>query len=146
MTDPGDDPHDLARFLQAQRGAYGTALAELQAGEKPSHWMWFVFPQMAGLGHSTMARRYAIRSLGEARAFLDHPVLGERLHGATLAVLEHRTRSLRRIFGYPDDRKFVSSMTLFAHAADDDAQPCERALHLFHGGKFDQRTVELLGA
>src|ERR1700742_3944756 len=110
----------LARFVTAQDPVIDHALAELRTGRKRSHWMWFVFPQIAGLGHSDMARRYAIASLEEARAYLAHPVLGPRLKQCTRAVLEVQDRSVSDIFGYPDERKFHSAMTLFARAAPDD--------------------------
>src|ERR1700753_2225748 len=104
----------LDRFVDAQDGGYERALGELRAGRKTSHWMWFVFPQIKGLGFSAMARRYAIASLEEARAYLDHPILGDRLRDCTELVLLHRDSSARQIFGSPDDLKFHSSMTLFA--------------------------------
>jgi uncharacterized protein (DUF1810 family) len=110
------DPFDLERFVAAQAGAYDRALAELQRGEKRSHWMWYVFPQFAGLGHSAMSRQYAIRSLGEAQAYLAHPVLGARLRDCAAALLAHAGRSALEILGSPDDRKLHSSATLFAEA------------------------------
>jgi len=110
---------DLGRFVQAQDGVHDTALAELRAGRKRTHWMWFVFPQIAGLGHSATARRYAITSLDEARAYLAHPVLGPRLAEAAAAVLAVEGRTAAEILGHPDDLKLRSSMTLFAAAADD---------------------------
>jgi uncharacterized protein (DUF1810 family) len=110
----------LERFVQAQEGVYPRALAELKAGKKQSHWMWFIFPQIAGLGHSAMAQHYAIASLDEARAYLAHAVLGPRLKACTQAVLDVEGRSAHDIFGSPDDLKFRSSMTLFARAAPDE--------------------------
>src|SRR5882724_3520289 len=113
------DPFDLERFVKAQAPVFGAALDELKAGHKRTHWMWFVFPQLRGLGHSTMAEIYGIASLDEARAYLAHPVLGPRLRQCTEAVLAVADRSLHAIFGSPDDAKFRSSMTLFAEAAQE---------------------------
>jgi uncharacterized protein (DUF1810 family) len=110
---------DLNRFVSAQAGVYEEALAELKAGRKRTHWMWFVFPQIAGLGTSPTAQRYAIASLDEARAYLAHPVLGPRLRESAHALLELAGKSAEEIFGSPDDLKLRSSMTLFARAADD---------------------------
>jgi uncharacterized protein (DUF1810 family) len=107
----------LGRFVSAQDGMYEAALAEISAGDKRTHWMWFVFPQIAGLGTSTTAQRYAIASLDEARAYLAHPVLGPRLRECAEALLTVRNRSATEIFGHPDDLKLRSSMTLFARAA-----------------------------
>ena len=117
----GADPFDLERFVTAQAAAFPAVLAELKAGRKRSHWMWFVFPQMRGLGHSAMATFYAICSLQEARAYLTHPMLGPRLELCVRTVLELENGSLHQIFGSPDDMKFQSSMTLFALAAADPA-------------------------
>ncbi len=136
------DPHDLERFVTAQQGVHDRALAELKAGRKQSHWMWFVFPQAAGLGHSPTARHYAIQSLNEARAYLAHPVLGPRLLAATEAAADAPALSLHGLFGSPDDMKFVSSMTLFALAAPDPA-PFQRALDRWNGGAQDERTLKL---
>jgi uncharacterized protein (DUF1810 family) len=110
---------DLERFVEAQDGAYDDALAEITAGRKRTHWIWFIFPQIAGLGSSPTAQLYAIRSLDEARAYLAHPVLGPRLRECAQALLTVEGRSARDILGYPDDLKLRSSMTLFARAADD---------------------------
>ena len=112
---------NLDRFVEAQDGLYADALAELRAGRKRTHWMWFVFPQIAGLGSSPTAQRYAIASLDEARAYLAHPVLGPRLRECAEALLAVEGRSAREILGHPDDLKLRSSMTLFAGAADDPA-------------------------
>jgi uncharacterized protein (DUF1810 family) len=112
-----DDPYSLQRFLDAQAPVYERVLGELRAGRKRSHWMWFVFPQIAGLGQSEMARRYAISSLAEAKTYREHPVLGARLRDCTALVNQVDGRSIDEIFGYPDDLKFHSSMTLFARAA-----------------------------
>lgn len=133
----------LERFVAAQEGVYETALAELAAGEKRSHWMWFVFPQLAGLGHSAMAQHYAIGSLAEARDYLGHPLLGQRLRACTGAMLGHADRAAEAILGGVDALKFRSSMTLF-----DAVEPngCfARALDAFYDGKRDPRTLALLG-
>lgn len=136
---------DLERFVEAQRETHAQALRELQGGLKRSHWMWFIFPQLAGLGRSPIAQRFALRSLHEARAYLAHPILGERLRTVTGAVLAHPDRSLLEIFGQPDDMKFRSSMTLFAAAADpEDAAIFREALDVFCGGEPDPVTVQRL--
>jgi uncharacterized protein (DUF1810 family) len=132
----------LDRFVAAQDGVYETALAELTAGRKRSHWMWFVFPQIAGLGSSSTAQRYAIRDFDEARAYLAHPVLGPRLVEAAQALLGVEGRSAEQILGYPDDLKLRSSMTLFARAADDPAV-FETVLDRFYDGP-DRRTLDLV--
>ena len=132
---------DLERFVSAQDGVYATALAEIRAGNKRSHWMWFIFPQVSGLGSSGMARRYAIGGLAEARAYLEHPVLGPRLIECSTALLAHDGRSANQIFGYPDDLKLRSSMTLFAQVAP---EPFARVVERFYDGP-DQRTLDLLG-
>ena len=138
---------DLGRFVDAQDrgGSYATALAELRAGRKTSHWMWFVFPQVAGLGHSAMARAYAIGSLTEARDYLAHPVLGPRLLDCTRAVLGHRGRTAEQVFGGIDAVKLRSSMTLFTRADPGEAAFSE-VLDTFFGGRPDARTDELLGS
>jgi uncharacterized protein (DUF1810 family) len=133
---------DLERFVTAQAGVWDTALAELRAGRKRTHWMWFVFPQIAGLGSSPTAQRYALRGLDEARAYLAHPVLGPRLREASRAVLDVEGRSARQILGHPDDLKLRSSMTLFARAADDPAV-FEAVLERYYDGP-DPRTETLL--
>lgn len=138
------DPHDLGRFVRAQAPIYEEALAELQAGEKRSHWMWFVFPQLRGLGHSPTAQRYGIASLEEAQAYLAHPVLGSRLRACTEAVLAVWGRSLHAIFGSPDDLKFGSSMTLFARSVGGGGMPFQAALDRFCHGQEDGRTLALL--
>ncbi|MEU8244230.1 DUF1810 domain-containing protein [Actinoplanes missouriensis] len=134
---------DLERFVQAQDGVYEQALAEIVAGSKRTHWMWFVFPQIAGLGSSPTARQFAIRDLAEARDYLAHPVLGPRLVACATALLAHTGRSASQIFGYPDDMKLRSSMTLFARAAGDPAV-FEQVLARFYDGP-DERTLQLLG-
>ena len=137
------DTHDLTRFLDAQAPIYETALGELRAGRKRSHWMWFVFPQLAGLGMSSTARFYGIAGLDEARTYLAHPVLGARLLACTRAVLGVEGRSLHAIFGSPDDLKFRSSMTLFDRAG---GEPVFReALVRYCEGQPDSRTLEFLG-
>jgi uncharacterized protein (DUF1810 family) len=138
------DPFHLQRFVDAQAGVHETALAELTAGAKRSHWMWFVFPQLEGLGFSPMAQRYAIRSLTEARAYLAHPVLGPRLRACVEAILGVPGRSAHDIFGSPDDLKLRSSMTLFAKAAPQEALYQDVLGHFFEG-EPDRRTLELLG-
>ena len=138
------DPFDLERFVKAQAPVFEAALAELRAGEKRSHWMWFVFPQLRGLGQSSMAQFYGIGSLDEARAYLAHPVLGSRLKLCTEAVLAVERRSLHDIFGSPDDMKFGSSMTLFARASADEANVFRQALDRYCEGRLDPRTEALL--
>jgi uncharacterized protein (DUF1810 family) len=135
---------NLDRFITAQGSVIEQVKRELRGGEKRSHWMWFVFPQLAGLGSSAMARRYAIASLDEARAYLGHPVLGRCLIDCTGIVNGVENRTAHEIFGSPDDLKFHSSMTLFGRA--DPAEPTFRtALEQYFGGREDPRTVELLG-
>lgn len=138
------DPYDLDRFLIAQAPAYDIALAELIGGRKLTHWMWFIFPQLQGLGRSSMAQRYGISSLDEARAYLAHPVLGQRLRECVIAVLDSGETSLHSIFGSPDDLKFCSSVTLFSVAAEGHEAPFEAALKKFCRGVKDERTVALL--
>lgn len=133
----------LERFVAAQEGVYETALAELASGEKRSHWMWFVYPQLAGLGHSAMAQHYAIGSLAEARDYLGHPLLGPRLRACTDAMLRHADRPAEAILGGVDALKFRSSMTLF-DAVEPDG-PFAHALDAFYDGERDPRTLALLG-
>jgi uncharacterized protein (DUF1810 family) len=134
---------DLDRFVLAQDANYAAAVGELKAGRKRSHWMWYVFPQIAGLGRSEMARRYAISGLTEARAYLAHPVLGPRLRHCTQIVAHHDGLSAHEIFGSPDDLKFRSCLTLFAQAAPEETV-FAAALHKYFGGKADPQTVEIL--
>ena len=136
-----DTDFNLERFVDAQAGVYDQALAELHAGRKRSHWMWSIFPQIAGLGQSEMARRYAIASTDEAAAYLAHPVLGPRLRTCAAAVAAHDDRAADEIFDYPDNLKFHSSMTLFADVAPDEAvfQTC---LDRFFDGAGDPATLE----
>jgi len=133
----------LQRFLDAQAPVIDTALSELRAGRKRSHWMWFVFPQLAALGRSATAKFYGIESLDEARRYLAHPVLGARLLACTEAVLQHAGRSVHAIFGSPDDLKFRSCMTLFGRA-DPEQAVFRRALDAFCDGE-DPLTLEWLG-
>ena len=137
------DTYNLQRFLDAQRSVYEQAERELRAGRKQSHWMWFIFPQIKGLGHSAMTQRYAISSLAEAKAYLDHPVLGPRLRACTQLVTNINGLSIEEIFGYPDYRKFQSSMTLFANATDDN-QVFEDALQKYFRAEHDLQTIESL--
>ncbi len=141
---PDADTFDLERFVAAQAPAFASALAELQAGQKRSHWMWFVFPQLRGLGHSAMAQCYGVASLAGAKAYLAHPLLGPRLQDCTRAVLAVQGRSLHAIFGSPDDLKFRSSMTLLALAADEDDSVFRQALDRYCDGHADERTQALL--
>lgn len=138
-----DDPHELSRFLDAQEGVYERALAELKNGQKRTHWIWFIFPQIDGLGYSPTAKRYAIKSPDEARQYLAHPVLGKRLRECTEAVVALRGGSLAEIFGYPDDMKFRSSMTLFEKTAGADSV-FSAALDRYCGGERDAATLGLL--
>ena len=131
---------DLERFVEAQEGVYARALAEIKAGRKATHWMWFVFPQIEGLGSSPMAVRYAIASLDEARAYLAHPVLGPRLRECAEAALAVEGRTAHDIFGPPDDLKLRSSATLFERA-DGDGGVFTRLLEKFYGGERDPATL-----
>lgn len=137
------DPFDLQRFVDAQRGTYEQALAEIRAGQKRSHWMWFIFPQMEGLGSSPISRRYAIRGRAEAEAYLRHPVLGARLRACVEAALTITGGSATEIFGFPDDLKLRSCATLFA-AVSPPGSAFDRLLEKFFGGEPDARTMELL--
>ena len=141
MTSPA--AADLDRFVKAQEGIYAMALAELKAGQKRTHWMWFIFPQMQGLGQSAMARTYGIGSRAEALAYLGHPLLGERLAACTIAMLAVEGRSARAILGSPDDLKFCSSMTLFA-ACSAPGSLYHQALERYCGGSPDPKTLALL--
>ena len=139
-----NDPFHLQRFVDAQASVYPQVHSELTAGSKRSHWMWFIFPQIAGLGSSPTAQRFAIRSMDEATAFLAHPILGPRLRYCTSLVLAHPNRSAADIFSYPDDLKFHSSLTLFA-VADPDTALFRSALDTFFHGERDEATLALLG-
>src|SRR5215472_16362301 len=138
-----DDPYDLERYVRAQQPVFAQVCAELAAGRKQSHWMWFVFPQLRGLGSSATAERYAIGSLAEARAYLAHPLLAERLRTCTQLVNRVQGRTAQAIFGYPDHLKFRSSMTLFARATDG-SEPFAEALAKYFAGEEDPLTRELL--
>jgi uncharacterized protein (DUF1810 family) len=138
-----DDPYDLQRFVDAQDPVYAQACDELRDGRKRSHWMWFVFPQIQGLGASAMARRYAISSLAEAEAYVRHPLLGPRLRESTQLVNLVKERSIEEIFGYPDYLKFRSSISLFAHATSDN-DVFVKALRRYFGGDADPQTLQLL--
>ncbi len=137
------DRFDLQRFVQAQEEVYPRALAEITRGQKRSHWMWFIFPQIDGLGYSSAARFYAIKSEGEASAYLKHPLLGQRLLQCCEALLKSHGRSAAEIFGYPDDLKLRSSMTLFASVAER-GSVFSRVLDQYYSGKPDEQTLELL--
>ncbi|MFL9915130.1 DUF1810 domain-containing protein [Paraburkholderia fungorum] len=138
-----DDPYDFQRFVDAQEPVYAQVCEELRGGRKRSHWMWFVFPQIQGLGTSAMAQRFAISTLAEAEAYLRHPILGQRLREATRLVNLVKDRSIEEIFGYPDDLKFKSSLTLFARATSDNEIFME-ALRKYFGGEVDSRTLQQL--
>ena len=139
----GPDPFRLGRFVEAQDGIYTQVCEELRRGEKRSHWMWFIFPQIRGLGRSPMAERFAISSLDEARAYLAHEILGERLRECTGLVNGVTGRSANEIFGDPDDLKFHSSMTLFAQAEEGETVYGE-ALEKYFSGKLDKGTLDRL--
>lgn len=139
------DPYDLNRFLEAQATNYADALAELRAGRKRSHWMWYVFPQIAGLGNSAMTARYSIRSEDEARAYLAHPILGPRVVECAEAVLAIKNRSARDIMGSPDDLKLRSSATLFAEVSEP-GSVFERVVKQYYSSDPDPKTLEILRA
>jgi uncharacterized protein (DUF1810 family) len=142
---PMSDPYDLQRFADAQNPVYDKVCSELRDGRKKSHWMWFVFPQIEGLGSSQMARKFAVSSLAEAAAYLAHPVLGLRLAECARLVNLVGRRPIEQIFGYPDDLKFRSSMTLFAHATPDNRVFID-ALQKYFSGEFDPATLARLQA
>ena len=139
------DTFNLQRFVDAQAPVYDAVVDELRGGAKRSHWIWFIFPQLAGLGRSPTAARFAISSLAEARAYLDHDILGSRLRECTRLVNSIEGRSVDDIFGWPDNLKVRSSMTLFARATPDNAEFL-RLLEKFYGGEQDPATVALLSA
>jgi uncharacterized protein (DUF1810 family) len=143
LANDGADPFDLRRFVDAQDRMYDAVLAELRAGAKRSHWIWFVFPQLRGLGRSATAQHYGISSLDEARAYLTHPVLGQRLRECARLVADIDGRSADDIFGFPDNLKVRSSMTLFSRATDD-AADFRAVLDKFYDGEEDPATVDLL--
>jgi uncharacterized protein (DUF1810 family) len=138
-----NEPFDLTRFTSAQEGIYDTVLAELRGGQKRSHWMWYIFPQIDGLAYSSTSKYYAVKSPKEARQYLKHPVLGARLVECAEAVLAVKGRSVSDIFGYPDDIKLKSSMTLFAYVSEP-GSVFVRILDKYFRGEQDVRTLELL--
>ena len=133
----------LERFLVAQEYSYDTALREIRAGRKRSHWMWYIFPQIAGLGMSYTAQLYAIADINEARQYIEHPVLGVRLMEISRALLTLESSDATAVMGYPDDLKLRSCMTLFAQVSDDPVFPA--VLDKFYGGRADTRTLSILG-
>jgi len=138
-----NDPYNLRRFVDAQKSEYGRVCSELRNGQKRGHWMWFIFPQRRGLGSSPMATKFGIASREEAEAYLKHPILGPRLVECTELVNTLEGRSVDQIFGYPDNLKFRSSMTLFAEVASE--RPLfQEALRKYFGGEPDSRTIERL--
>lgn len=143
MSDAIKDPYQLSRFLLAQADVYSHALRELVSGHKQTHWMWFIFPQLDGLGSSFSASQYAIKFLEEASAYIEHPILGHRIIECTKTVLAIQNTSLSEIFGSPDDLKFRSCMTLFEHVAQDPS-PFARALDQLCDGRRDIRSLELM--
>lgn len=138
-----NDVYDLDRFISAQEGIYESVLAELQNGEKRSHWMWFIFPQIDGLGFSATTKYYSIKNKEEARHYLNHPVLGPRLLQCTELLLAIEGKSVREIFDFPDDKKLNSSMTLFATVSDPDSV-FAHVLEKYFDGERDERTTSLL--
>ena len=138
-----NDPFNLQRFVEAQAPVFEDVVSELRQGFKRTHWIWFIFPQIAGLGHSQMAKKFSISSLAEAGAYLEHPLLGPRLRECTRLVNQVEGRSLEQIFGYPDDLKFHSSMTLFTQVSADNAV-FKEALGKFFHGEPDALTIERL--
>ena len=139
------DPYNLQRFLDAQHRLYSQVCAELRSGQKQTHWMWFIFPQIKGLGISTTAQKYAISGIDEAKAYLDHPLLGLRLRECSRLVNEVSGRSIEDIFGYPDHLKFHSSMSLFAHVRPND-KVFAAALKKYFKGEFDRNTIAQLAS
>jgi uncharacterized protein (DUF1810 family) len=137
------DPFYLDRFLQAQKNIYPQVIQELRSGAKTGHWMWFIFPQITGLGQTTQSRTYAIKTLDEARAYVQHLVLGQRLQECTELVIAVGRKSAHAIFGHPDDLKFRSSMTLFLRAAPE-IDLFQRAIDKYYDGEQDARTLEIL--
>jgi len=138
-----DDPFNLSRFLSAQERDYKAAHEELSKGKKCTHWMWYIFPQIDGLGHSSTSKLYAIKSKAEAQSYLDHPILGTRLLECVNILLQLEGRSASEIFGSPDDMKLKSSMTLFA-AVQSQEPAFARVLDKYFQGKRDRRTIDLL--
>jgi uncharacterized protein (DUF1810 family) len=144
----GENAQTLERFVRAQDPIHSQAAKELTAGRKQSHWMWFVFPQLLGLGSSAMAQRYAIQDLDEARRYLAHPVLGSRLREDVHLMMQHNGKSALEILGTPDDLKFRSCLTLFREAASEKSDQAlfAQALERFYGGAPDPRTIQALQA
>jgi uncharacterized protein (DUF1810 family) len=138
------DPYDLARFVEAQADDYVQALSEIRSGQKRSHWMWYIFPQFDGLGFSSTSRRYSIKSVAEAEAYLRHPILGPRLLECARAAIGVEGRSAWEVFGSPDDMKLRSSATLFASVSPA-GSVFEQLLDRYFGGEPDDRTLRLLG-
>ena len=138
-----NDPYDLQRFIDAQDPVYAEVCAELRNGRKQSHWMWFIFPQLRGLGHSPMADKFGIASRKEAEAYLEHPILGPRLRECSRVVNLVEGRKIHQILGYPDDLKFKSSMSLFASIAPEE-HVFKEALEKYFGGELDRLTLERL--
>jgi uncharacterized protein (DUF1810 family) len=143
MNQDKSDPYDLNRFVSAQEGVFEVALAELRRGQKRSHWMWFIFPQIAGLGSSSTSRKYAVKSLDEARAYLAHPVLGPRLLHCCQAILSVQGKSAAEIMGNPDDLKLRSSMTLFSMTKGPHPE-FRQVIDRYFEGQMDPRTLDLL--
>jgi uncharacterized protein (DUF1810 family) len=138
-----NDPFDLRRFIDAQNPVFEQVRKELREGQKKGHWMWFIFPQLRGLGHSQMAIKFAISSRDETEAYLEHPVLGPRLTECTGLVMLIKGRSINQVFGYPDDLKFQSSMTLFASATSEN-RIFRDTLQKYFAGELDRLTIERL--
>lgn len=143
QVNQANDPFGLDRFVKAQQDIYPNALAELKAGRKRTHWMWFVFPQIDGLGHSQTTIFYSIKSLDEAKAYLEHPTLGTRLIECTQAVMANEGTSLLEIFGKPDNKKFCACMTLFAEAAEN-KRLFEKAIDQFCDSQLSEKTLAIL--
>jgi uncharacterized protein (DUF1810 family) len=139
-----DDPYHLTRFVRAQRDGFQQSLGEIKSGKKCTHWMWYIFPQIDGLAFSATSKHYAIKSIEEAKAYLDHPVLGPRLRECAEAVLHVEGRSATEIFGSPDDMKLRSCATLFA-CVSPPGSVFERLLDKYYRGERDQKTLQLLG-
>ena len=139
-----EDPYELSRFVRAQKHVYADALSEITNGRKRTHWMWFVFPQLAGLGVSATSERYAIATVGEARAYLDHPILGPRLLECSESLLRVEGRTATAILGTPDDLKLRSCATLFASVSPP-GSVFDRVLEKYYGGARDPKTLRLLG-
>jgi uncharacterized protein (DUF1810 family) len=137
------DPHNLQRFVDAQDGIYESVLRELRAGQKRGHWIWYIFPQIQGLGRSATSQEYAIKSQNEAKAYWEHPILGSRLEECTQLVLRVDGRTAEQIFSYPDSLKFRSCMTLFERSATD-STIFRAALLKYFGGESDQLTLDIL--